>query len=57
MVECTYTIFAVFFQTVECLPVFEEVGAESLDTFMGFLLFGGDQLLFGGFGVVVYRSR
>ncbi len=55
--ECTYTVFAVFFETVECLPVFEEVGAESLETFMGLLLFGGNKLLFGGFGVVVYCSR
>ena len=55
--ERTYTVFTVFLQTVECLPVSKEVGAESLDTFMSLLLLGGDQFLFGGFGVVVYCSR
>lgn len=53
----TYTVFAVSFQTVESLPVVEQVGAESLDTFMGLFLFGGNKLLFGGFGVIVYCSR
>lgn len=55
--ERAYAVFAVFFQTGECLPVVQEIGAEGFDAFLGFFLFCWDELLFGGFGVVVYCSR
>ena len=52
-VGSAYTFFLVFFQAVEGLAVVEEVGAEGLDSFVGFFLLGGDGFPFGHFGVVI----
>lgn len=54
--QVAYGFFSVFLQAVKGLSVVEEVGAEGLNSFVGFFLLAGDELPFGHLGVVIDGS-
>ena len=48
-----YTIFSVLFQSIETLSIVRQLGPKILQAFVGFFLFGWDELLLRHFCIVL----